>query len=645
KWHMGGQRDVTNAPAISEYGFDTSVTNFEGMGPKILPIVQQPTATDTTEKILWDASNLGGPVNYLHRHKITGAYIEHALEFIDSAKSQNKPFYINVWPDDVHKPMFPSLDRWSDDVAERYKAVLEQMDEQFGVLFSRIKNDTVLSNNTIVLICSDNGPQKGFGSPADFKGYKATLYEGGVRSPLIVWGPGFTADAAEGKVDSNSVFAAFDIAPSILSLAGVDVPVGIDFDGEDVMNTMLGESSDSRTAPIFFRRPPDKENAEGFIGLPDLAVRAGDWKLLCDHGGKNIELYNLVDDPGETTNLFSQNQELVDSLSKLVLDRNESMPKDAGVPLPENTTALVLDSLVFYLPFDDNVLDASVNEIVFQQDMGSFPSYASGIFGKSINMHQMRFSTKEDSIFNTYNSHTFAAWIRVHTTPKDLGKNMVFIHQKDDPNNDAGRVHLEVMTQIFGIKNAVSSFTGGIGDKQRTASTVSVEAHKWYHVASVWDRDRKQKVLFLDGEPVDNKPIISSERCYGKMVIGANKYSSHPYLGFIDDLVLVKQALGKKAIQGIMQYGVEHELDLKPNSYSREILKVIPNPNNGVFTVQLLEQVEPVNYEIYSLTGKMVNRGITTESISVDLSLMTPGIYLFKYMAGGLSKVEKIIVN
>ena len=317
KWHMGGQRDVTDAPPIISYGFDASVTNFEGLGAKILPIVQQPDKDNPSvfvEKHIWDEKQLGGPITYMNRWEVTTGFIDRAILFMDKAKAENKPFYINIWPDDVHTPMHPSIDRWSKIGQERYVAVLEQMDMQFGKLFDKIRADKELAGNTLLLICSDNGPDTGMGSAGPFKGTKATLYEGGIRSPLVVWGPAFTNDGMEGKVNTTSVFAAIDLAPSLSHVVGAPLEKGVKLDGEILSKTLLGQSLNSRSAPLFFRRPPDRKNFGPSKELPDLAMREGKWKLLCDFDGGRPELYDLETDPSETRNLATQHQTILSAM-------------------------------------------------------------------------------------------------------------------------------------------------------------------------------------------------------------------------------------------------------------------------------------------------------------------------------------------
>jgi uncharacterized sulfatase len=334
KWHLGGQRDVDDAPPITAYGFDESLTNFEGMGAKLLPLTLKP-GDDKPGRIWADAERLGQPVTWMQRSQITGGFIDAAIPFIAKAVQQKKPFYINLWPDDVHGPWWPPVAKWGDGSRRRlYLSVLEEMDRQFGKLFDHIRNTPELRDNTLILVCSDNGPDVGAGSAEPFRGTKAMLFEGGTRSPLIAWSPGIIEKGKAGTHNETSIFAAFDLVPSLLAIAGVSQPADVKFDGENLAPVLLGQSTASRSAPIFWRRPPDRKMAYGYGPLPDLSVREGDWKLLCDYDGSKPELYNLATDPGEATNLAAQNSERVTRLTKTVLAWHQSMPPDNGPALP-----------------------------------------------------------------------------------------------------------------------------------------------------------------------------------------------------------------------------------------------------------------------------------------------------------------------
>lgn len=329
KWHMGGQRDVDDAPPITAYGFDASLTNFEGMGAKLLPLTLKP-GDDKPGRIWADAERLGEPVTWMQRSQITTGFVDAALEFIDSSARREKPFFINLWPDDVHGPFWPPVDQWRDGKRGLYHSVLESMDHQFGKLFDRIRNDSALRDNTLILICSDNGPEVGVGSAGPFRGSKAMLYEGGIRSPLVVWGPGFIAPEKTGTANRVSHFATMDLVPTFLTIAGMSAPSGTNFDGVSMHETLLGRSEASRDRPLFFRRPPDRASFSGEKNLPDLAVRDGRWKLLCTYDGASPQLYNLDLDPSEKKNLADEHPAETARLTNAAVAWHRSIPADNG---------------------------------------------------------------------------------------------------------------------------------------------------------------------------------------------------------------------------------------------------------------------------------------------------------------------------
>ncbi|MCM8536591.1 MAG: sulfatase-like hydrolase/transferase [Lentisphaeraceae bacterium] len=335
KWHMGGQRDVGDAPLITEYGFDESLTNFEGLGPRLLPLVRTPMKPEF-KKIWTDSEKLGrGKVTWTDRAKITGEFTKNALKFIQKAEKNKKPFYVNIWPDDVHSPFFPSLEGWENGKDKRnlYLSVLKEMDTQLATLFDYIKTSKELKDNTLILICSDNGPEKGAGRAEKLKGYKTHLYEGGIRSSLVVWGPGIIPQEKHGTRNKGSLFSAIDLVPSILHLAGIKND--IIYDGEVLTNTLIGKSDSSRVKPIFYRRPPDRKAFYGIENLPDLSMRHGNWKLLCNYDGSNPQLYNIPKDHSESKNLIDVRPDITQKMIKEVLRWNGTLPKDNGDAQPK----------------------------------------------------------------------------------------------------------------------------------------------------------------------------------------------------------------------------------------------------------------------------------------------------------------------
>ena len=153
-----------------------------------------------------------GPVIWQDRTRVTETYVASAITFMKKAAAGHQPFYVNLWPDDVHSPFFPP-EALRGNGAKRtlYHGVLKTLDEQLGVLFDFIRGESALRDNTLILVCSDNGPEPGAGSAGPFRGVKGTLYEGGIRSPLIVWVRA-CADCAAGRPNETSVFGTIDLA-------------------------------------------------------------------------------------------------------------------------------------------------------------------------------------------------------------------------------------------------------------------------------------------------------------------------------------------------------------------------------------------------------------------------------------------------
>ena len=337
KWHMGGQRNVDDAPPITAYGFDQSLTNFEGMGPKLLPLTLKPGQDPSQPGRIWKGAEvLGKGARWMQRSKITEGFVDAAIPFIKKAKAQKKPFYVNLWPDDVHTPFWPPVEQWKNGSKRQlFLSVLEEMDRQLGKLFDYVKNDPELAENTLILACSDNGPEQGAGVAGHFRGFKTHLFEGGIRSSLVVWAPRMMAKKAIGTVNRDSVFSAIDLVPTLLTICDTSTTQGISFDGESLPEILLGKSKESRKQDIFFRRPPDRDSFYGIKDLPDLAIRSGKWKLLCEYDGSDPLLFDINKDRGETKNLADQNHEIVKKLSGKLMAWHQSMPTDNGPQLAD----------------------------------------------------------------------------------------------------------------------------------------------------------------------------------------------------------------------------------------------------------------------------------------------------------------------
>jgi arylsulfatase A-like enzyme len=326
KWHMGGQRDVGDAPLIKAYGFDESLTQFEGLGDRILPLLDAFDG-NPAQKYALGSDNLGhGQIQWMDRSKTTTSFADRALKFIQRAEKDGKPFYVNLWPDDVHSPFFPPKDlRGDGSKRERYLGVTHAMDQQVAAILDYVRKSPILRTNTIILVASDNGPEPGAGSAGQLRGHKGMLYEGGIREPFIVWAPGFMKPSVFGTTNRSTVVAAVDFFPTIAKLASTAMPARESFDGEDLSNALLGRSQATRGKPLFWVRPPDRPGDHGQI-WPDLAMRQGDWKLLLMRDGTNPQLYDLLSDPSESRNLAAKHPEIVGRMSQPLLTWSQSLP-------------------------------------------------------------------------------------------------------------------------------------------------------------------------------------------------------------------------------------------------------------------------------------------------------------------------------
>lgn len=318
KWHMGGGRDVKDAPLPQAYGFDESLVAFEGLGDRIL------WSKTGNQELSWKHGR--GEVLDLPKHKTTETYVDRAIEFID--QHRDGPFYVRVFPNDVHDVHLPAEEqraKWegrSDNPPDiDFFAVLDEMDRQVGRLLDKI-DDLGLEKETLVVFTSDNGPTdwpryyKAGHQPPGFTGplfgRKWSLFEGGIRMPFLVrWNGTIPA----GQTDDSTVVAAIDVLPTIASIVGVESPESVD--GQDLSTAWLGKPI-QRDSPIFWEYGvygSIKPGKESHIS-PDLAMREGKWKLLMNVDGSSAKLFDLDDDVGEAKNLFEEHPEVVEQMRR-----------------------------------------------------------------------------------------------------------------------------------------------------------------------------------------------------------------------------------------------------------------------------------------------------------------------------------------
>jgi arylsulfatase A-like enzyme len=316
KWHLGGGRDVTDAPKFKEYGYDLGLGTYESPEPAA------PLGLKTTP---WGPQDKLEP-QQVPRHERSKWMVDRTLDFLKANKE--KPCFVNLWLDDTHTPFFPSeaQEKAANAKADRqikYKAVLVALDEQIGRLLDGLKG-----TNTLVLFLGDNGASPPFERErvGGLRGQKLSLYEGGIRVPFVAWWP---AKVKGGVVNETTVIAAVDFVPTLATICGAKLPKDYAPDGEDMTKAVLGETP-PRTRPLFweygrndtsFAYPKDPKHRS-----PNVAVRDGQWKLLANADGKGVELYDLLADANEEKNLAADHPEVAKRLTELALTWRKALP-------------------------------------------------------------------------------------------------------------------------------------------------------------------------------------------------------------------------------------------------------------------------------------------------------------------------------
>lgn len=194
-----------------------------------------------------------------------------------------------------------------------FAAMINLLDDQVGEIVEKLK-ELGISENTIIVFTSDNGPHKEGGADPEYfnsngplRGFKRDLYEGGIRVPMIAWWPGeIDAGAVSGHIS-----AFWDMLPTFADLLGVKAPENTD--GISMLPELTGEGNQKEHAYLYWE----------FHELGGRqAVRMGKWKgvkyNVKKHPDKPIELYNLEKDPGETNNVAAKHPEIVSGIEDVL---------------------------------------------------------------------------------------------------------------------------------------------------------------------------------------------------------------------------------------------------------------------------------------------------------------------------------------
>ena len=332
KWHLGDHPDFLPG----KHGFDEyfgipysndmwpfhpqqgPVFNF---GP--LPLYENETIIDTLTS----------------QSQLTTQITERSVDFIN--RNKDRPFFLYVPHPQPHVPLFVSNKFRGKSGRGLYGDVIMEIDWSVGQILNALKTHN-LDENTVVIFTSDNGPWLSYGNHAGsaipFREGKGTAWEGGHREPFIMRYP---AGLKGGRTIDTAVMA-IDILPTLAAIAGSKLPDTV-IDGKSAWELLKGDSKESPQEAYYF-----------YYRVNELhGVRYGKWKLYFPHNyrtmegqqpGKDglpgnyvhldleeIELYDLSEDLGETTNVAAEYPEVVEEIEQLA----DTMRKKLGDSLKD----------------------------------------------------------------------------------------------------------------------------------------------------------------------------------------------------------------------------------------------------------------------------------------------------------------------
>lgn len=353
--------EITSLPeALKGAGYATGMigkwhlTGYKNHGAKEFP----PTVQGFDEAIVSENRGIGGG-SYFHpyhfnreierrlperEHLVDRMNVE-AVDFIK--RHRDHPFFLFVSHYAVHtrlngrpdllekyrvKPgcgRGPNGDTKGDDKATHNNphlaAQLELIDEGVGMIADTL-DELGLTGDTVLIFTSDNGGQDSVTSNAPLREGKSTLYEGGVREPLIVRWPGVTPRGAVCDTPTCNI----DFMPTFLEAAGVSAPKGQIADGVSIAPLLRDPAATLKRDTFYWHYPLDRPHFLG--GRSTGSIRRGDWKLIEYFDTGEHELYDLSMDIGEANDLAASNKKKADELQQAL----KKWRKEVGATIPDN---------------------------------------------------------------------------------------------------------------------------------------------------------------------------------------------------------------------------------------------------------------------------------------------------------------------
>jgi len=346
KWHLGFYvEDYDHPPSKIEGGpVDRGFDSYFGIpaSTDIPPyyyiqddhVVAAPTdriednRSEGWSPIQGDFWRAGGIAPGLKLVDVLPTFTDKAVDLLHDhhRQSPKQPIFLYLAYPAPHTPWLPTEEFRGRSGAGTYGDFTVMVDHMVGRVL-RALDDLQMADDTLVIFTSDNGPvwydtdveRLGHDSAGPWRGMKGDAWEAGHRMPFVVRWPGEVAP----ETVCGQTICHTDMLATFAEVLGVDLPENAGEDSFSILATLRGEQTDRPSRPATVT-----VSSRGV-----LAIRQGPWKLIEElgsggfsppsrvkptPGGPQAQLYNLDDDPGETTNLFSAQPRVVDRLTKLL---------------------------------------------------------------------------------------------------------------------------------------------------------------------------------------------------------------------------------------------------------------------------------------------------------------------------------------
>lgn len=296
KWHMG--KNEESRP--NAQGFDESLLmeNMLYLPENDPDVVNAKLDFDPIDQFLWARGQFANSYNMQGLFEpggyLTDYWTDESLKVIEANK--NRPFFLYLAHWGVHTPLqatkedYDAVGNIEPHRLRVYAAMLRALDRSVGRVVQKLE-DEGLAEDTIIILTNDNGGAGYVGLPevnAPYRGWKLSLFEGGIRVPMFIKWP---AKIAPQTVVDTPV-AHIDVMPTIAAAAGADLPNGVEIDGRNMLPAAMGTGTISHPNDALFWQ-------SGYYRV----VRAGDWKMQVDGRQSKSWLFDLASDPTEQVNL------------------------------------------------------------------------------------------------------------------------------------------------------------------------------------------------------------------------------------------------------------------------------------------------------------------------------------------------------